>query len=80
MLALVAGPVLSAETPLTVKVPKGLPPLPVPDNNKMTVEKVELGKMLYFDKRLSKDKTLSCATCQCTGKRLCRTKTGFGWD
>ncbi|MBZ0256279.1 c-type cytochrome [bacterium] len=29
----------------------------------MTVEKVELGKMLYFDTRLSDDNTISCSTC-----------------
>ena len=29
----------------------------------MTPEKVALGKMLYFDTRLSKDGTISCATC-----------------
>jgi cytochrome c peroxidase len=29
----------------------------------MTPEKIELGKMLYFDKRVSKDGTISCATC-----------------
>ena len=46
-----------------VKVPLGLPPVPIPDNNPMTAEKVELGKMLYFDKRVSKDGTVSCATC-----------------
>ncbi len=45
------------------EVPLGLPPVPVPDDNPMTVAKVELGKLLYFDKRLSKDGTLSCATC-----------------
>jgi cytochrome c peroxidase len=44
-------------------VPLGLPPLPVPDDNPMTPEKVELGKLLYFDKRVSKDGTVSCATC-----------------
>lgn len=45
------------------KVPLGLPALLAPDDNPMTAEKVELGKMLYFDKRLSKDGTISCATC-----------------
>lgn len=35
----------------------------VPDDNPMTTEKIELGKMLYFDKRLSKDASVSCATC-----------------
>lgn len=52
----------TAAVPL-IRVPLGLPPLPVPADNPMTAEKVELGKMLYFDKRLSKDGTLSCATC-----------------
>jgi len=46
-----------------VKVPQGLPALPVPEDNPMTAEKVELGKMLYFDKRMSKDGTVACATC-----------------
>ncbi len=50
-------------TPIAIVPPLGLPPVPVPADNPMTEEKVELGKMLYFDKRLSKDGTLSCATC-----------------
>ena len=45
------------------QVPQGLPKLAVPADNPMTAEKVELGKLLYFDKRVSKDGTLSCATC-----------------
>ncbi len=48
---------------LFIEVPLGLPDLPVPEDNPMTVEKVELGKMLYFDPRLSADGTISCATC-----------------
>jgi cytochrome c peroxidase len=47
----------------SVQVPLGLPALPVPEDNPMTAEKVELGKLLYFDKRVSKDGTVSCATC-----------------
>jgi cytochrome c peroxidase len=50
-------------TPYIVKVPLGLDKLPVPPYNLMTVEKVELGKQLYFDKRLSADNTIACATC-----------------
>lgn len=45
------------------KVPLGLKAVPVPDDNPMTPEKVELGKMLYFDTRLSRDGKVSCATC-----------------
>jgi cytochrome c peroxidase len=45
------------------KVPLGLDPPPIPADNPMTAAKVELGKQLYFDKRLSIDETVSCASC-----------------
>jgi len=48
---------------MKLTVPVGLPAVPVPDDNPMTTDKVELGKLLYFDKRLSKDGTIACATC-----------------
>jgi len=37
--------------------------IPDPQNNLQTPEKIELGKMLFFDRRLSGDGTMSCATC-----------------
>jgi len=37
--------------------------MPTSKNNPQTPEKVELGKMLFFDRRLSGDGTMSCATC-----------------
>lgn len=40
-----------------------LRPVPVPENNPQTSEKIELGKKLFFDRRLSGDGTMSCATC-----------------
>ncbi len=48
---------------MEVDVPLGLPALPVPADNPMTKAKVELGQMLYFDTRLSEDRTISCSTC-----------------
>jgi len=57
-----AGPEAQAAAELP-KVPLGLPPVPVPADNPITPAKVALGKMLYFDNRLSKDGTISCATC-----------------
>jgi len=48
---------------MEVKAPLGLPPVPVPADNPMTADKVALGRQLYFDKRVSKDGTVSCATC-----------------
>ncbi|MBM4125651.1 MAG: cytochrome-c peroxidase [Nitrospira sp.] len=35
----------------------------VPPDNPMTPEKIELGRLLFFDKRLSKDNTIACASC-----------------
>lgn len=43
--------------------PLGLKKLAWPQDNPRTAEKVELGKQLYFDKRLSRDDTISCASC-----------------
>ncbi len=43
--------------------PKGLPPVPVPANNPVTPEKVELGRKLFYDRRLSLNNTFSCAMC-----------------
>ena len=44
-------------------VPLGLKKVVWPENNKPSAEKIELGKQLYFDKRLSRDDTISCASC-----------------
>lgn len=38
----------------------------VPEGNEATPERVELGKKLYFDKRLSLDGTVACASCHDT--------------
>lgn len=40
-----------------------LPPAPQPANNPTTKEKVELGKTLFFDPRLSGSGQFSCASC-----------------
>ena len=37
--------------------------LPVPAGNPQTPEKVELGRLLFFDSRLSAGNTMACATC-----------------
>ena len=46
-----------------VKAPLGLPPLSWPTNNPYSPAKAELGRLLYFDKRLSADGTVACASC-----------------
>lgn len=35
----------------------------IPADNQLTPERVELGRRLYFDTRLSRDGTVACATC-----------------
>jgi len=37
--------------------------VPVPYDNRPTPQRIELGKLLYFDKRLSISEEISCATC-----------------
>ena len=47
-----------------LEVPRGLDEfIPIPEDNLLTREKVELGRRLFFDPRLSRDGTISCATC-----------------
>jgi len=57
----------NARVSYEVKIPLGIPrdiwEIFVPPDNPITPEKVELGRKLYFDKRLSVDNTVSCATC-----------------
>jgi len=40
----------------------------VPKENPLTANKVELGRLLFFDKRLSKNNTIACASCHLPDK------------
>ena len=57
------GTNLFAKEKQVVGLPLGLEPFKVPADNPLTKAKIELGKQLYFDKRLSSDNTVSCASC-----------------
>jgi cytochrome c peroxidase len=50
-------------TPYTIKKPAHFPEIPIPANNPMTVEGVELGRRLFYDPILSADSTQSCSSC-----------------
>lgn len=52
-------------TPSLVALPTSVPS---PQSNPSTPAKVELGKQLFFDPRLSGDNTMSCATCHIPNK------------
>jgi cytochrome c peroxidase len=45
------------------KLPPGLPSPRVPDDNPMSEAKVQLGRRLFHDRRLSGNGTFACATC-----------------
>lgn len=49
--------------PYEWNLPPGFPLPNVPHDNPMTKEKVELGRYLFYDTRLSFNQTQSCATC-----------------
>jgi cytochrome c peroxidase len=46
-----------------LQLPSGVLEPTIPEGNPLTAERVALGRRLYFDKRLSADGTVSCATC-----------------
>lgn len=60
-----------AETPqlwtppstLSLAAPPGFPAMKVPADNPFSVEKAELGRLLFYDRRLSRNQTQSCGSC-----------------
>ncbi|MDF2696148.1 MAG: Methylamine utilization protein mauG [Labilithrix sp.] len=59
------GDLADAATPVEYPfpLPPGFPKPYVPQDNPLTTEKVELGRHLFYDKRLSGNGTQSCASC-----------------
>lgn len=62
-LFLLAGCAPAQPEPLSLDVPADWPPLIIPEENPLTEEGVALGRRLFYDPILSKDSTVSCATC-----------------
>ncbi len=50
-------------TPYQLEIPSHFPDMPIPEDNPMTEEGVLLGRMLFYDKTLSLDYTISCGSC-----------------
>ena len=57
------GESITASAPYTWELPPGVPPPPVPAENPMTADKVELGRHLFYDNRLSINFEQSCSSC-----------------
>lgn len=63
------------------RIPAWLPPPFVPADNPMSQAKVELGRHLFYDKRLSRDGPISCATCHEQARAFSDGKTlGVAFD
>jgi len=64
VLAIAGTLVTSAQPPdYRWNLPKGFPKPQVPADNPMSAAKVELGRYLFYDKRMSVNGTQSCASC-----------------
>jgi cytochrome c peroxidase len=50
-------------TPMFIPVPAGYPEMPQPADNRLTVEGVALGRLLFYDPILSGDSTQACSGC-----------------
>lgn len=50
-------------TPYKLDIPNHFPAMPIPNDNPLTVEGVELGRYLFYEKRLSGDNSMNCASC-----------------
>jgi cytochrome c peroxidase len=49
--------------PCQVPLPQGFPCPVVPADNPLTLEKIELGRFLFYDTRMSGNQTYACASC-----------------
>jgi cytochrome c peroxidase len=63
LLLLACGGKPAPDAPFAWALPEGFPAPDVPENNPMTTAKVELGRHLFYDTRLSIDEDMSCASC-----------------
>ena len=67
LLILISTPTVysASQASYVPKMPLGLDEeaFNIPQDNPMTKEKIELGRLLFFDKRLSANNTIACASC-----------------
>ncbi len=52
-----------APVPVTLQLPLGFPAMPLPADNPLTEDGIQLGRHLFFDKILSGDLTMGCSDC-----------------
>ena len=62
-----SGPIMPVGESQAIEPPLGLPEVAVPADNPPTAETVALGRQLYYDKTLSVDNSIACASCHDPG-------------
>ncbi len=58
-----SGPIMPVGESLAIEPPLGLPNVAIPADNPPTAQTVALGRKLYYDKALSVDNSIACASC-----------------
>src|SRR5271163_466100 len=58
-----AGSEKPVGAPIEIKAPLGLPPVPIPAGKPETRETIALGRKLFYDKKLSSNDSVACASC-----------------
>lgn len=61
--SLLLAPAVRGDTPYGLRLPRGFPQPNIPEDNPLTYEKIELGRFLFYDTRLSGNQTYACANC-----------------
>lgn len=56
-------PIKSGPTYIQLDIPQGFPAMVIPEDNPFTKEGIELGRKLFYEKKLSGNNTLSCGSC-----------------
>lgn len=51
------------DRPLNVRVPKGFKPIQYPEGNEPTELRIKLGRILFYDNRLSHTNSINCGSC-----------------
>lgn len=57
------GPEAPSTTPYNLVIPPFFPPMDIPADNPLTVEGIQLGRYLFWEKKLSGNDEMSCGTC-----------------
>lgn len=61
--ALASGAAPAAQEAVRIAAPLGLPAVPVPPDHPLTRARLDLGRKLFMDRRLSPNDTMSCGMC-----------------